>query len=89
LPIFLKLFTNLKSGDNNRANAPDFVLPTDILSLYEYETVDRVREPSNPDCILIQSGLLGSRTNLGLYPVTKTKICFLGRICNTEHKTSI
>jgi hypothetical protein len=48
LPTFLKLFTNLKRGDSTGTNAPDVSLPADILSLSEYETVDRVREPSNP-----------------------------------------
>ena len=35
LSIFLKLLTNLKSGDNNRKRAPDVFRPVDILGLCE------------------------------------------------------
>jgi hypothetical protein len=35
LSIFLKLLTNLKSGDNNRKRAPHVLRPVDVLSLCE------------------------------------------------------
>lgn len=52
LPLFLKLLMNLKPGDNNRKRASNLLRPVDILSLREWEMVDRVRETCNSDSII-------------------------------------